>query len=55
VADRDHGGGRRAVARDLGELLKEGLIIGAVGVAIGIPLGIALARPLLPISQRPPH
>jgi putative ABC transport system permease protein len=31
------------------ELLKEGLLIGAAGVAIGIPLGVALARPLLPV------
>ncbi|HZR81845.1 MAG TPA: FtsX-like permease family protein [Candidatus Binatia bacterium] len=31
------------------ELLSEALVIGAVGVAIGIPLGIALARPLLPV------
>jgi putative ABC transport system permease protein len=31
------------------ELLKEGALIGAAGVAIGIPLSIALARPLLPV------
>src|SRR5437867_10637005 len=31
------------------ELMKESLLLGAVGVAIGIPLGIGLARPLLPV------
>jgi putative ABC transport system permease protein len=40
-------GARRAAVR--WELLKEGLVLGTVGVAIGLPLGIGLARVLLPL------
>ncbi len=39
-------GARQAAVR--WELLKEGLVLGTVGVALGLPLGIGLARVLLP-------
>jgi putative ABC transport system permease protein len=39
-------GARRTAVR--WELLKEGLVLGTVGVALGLPLGIGLARVLLP-------
>lgn len=34
------------------ELLKESLVIGAAGVALGVPLGIGLGRLLLPVIAR---